>query len=120
MDQAEKFFVFYPIYIDSKVSLRDGRKYSKESAVTKPTFREIKQSLDALGIPYVEEAKKRHPKDIENQGRFKIKNEKGRKIISQEIANKIRDIRSKSEANSKGTNNFLNLVPKSKKKSKKN
>lgn len=114
-------FVLYPVHIDSSRSLGDGRKYSRNNSVSRPTYREIRLALDTLKLQYKEEASKRHPKDLLEKGRFSIAKLVNRKETIQKIVDVIRENREKkirADSKLKG-NNFLNLVPASRKKSKK-
>lgn len=119
MEEASKDFQVYPIYFDSSVSRADGRKCSKEKGVSKPAFKEIKQALDSLGLKYVGESGKTHPKDLRMQGRFKVGNAQSKRSLMADIAVKLKDIRSGVGAKQKDNANPLNLVARSKKKSKK-
>ncbi|ELA42853.1 uncharacterized protein VICG_00168 [Vittaforma corneae ATCC 50505] len=119
LDSTEKCFIIYPIYINSSVSLGRGRKYSLKNSVSKPTFKEIKHALDSLGVKYEEEPEKMHPKEGKEKGRFRIDKAHTRKYIVDNLAPKISELRAQADARTKSGSNLLNLVPKSRKKSKK-
>lgn len=120
MSCLEDNFTVYPVYFNSEASLTEGRKYPLSISIAKPTYKEIKQALIILNVKFVEEPEKMHPKDSNEKGRFKVDKNISRIQLTREIVEKIKDIRMQIESRSKGTGNFLNLVPKSKKKSKKN
>ncbi|MBQ2352816.1 MAG: signal recognition particle subunit SRP19/SEC65 family protein, partial [Methanobrevibacter sp.] len=42
----------WPQYLDKKLTLSEGRKISKENAVSSPTIEEIERSLKRLGYTY--------------------------------------------------------------------
>jgi len=119
MQDAGADFKVYPIYLDSSLSHGRGRKSSLSAGVPNPTFKEVKQALDQLGLNYSGEPEKMHPKDTRRQGRFKVSGAQSRKATLESIAAKIRELRSNTEAKVKDNSNFLNLVPRSKKKNKK-
>ena len=123
MENAENCFTMYPIHINSSVSCGKGRKYSIENSIENPTFREIKNALLSLNLKFREEENKIHPKESKEKGRFIIEERKERKPIIKNLVNLLKEIRNKKDLSSdknKMSNNFLNLKPKSKKKSKNN
>lgn len=123
MNQIENTFTIYPIYLDSSLSLGNGRKYGINVCIEKPTFKEIRIALDSLNIVFKEDESKIHPKEQREKGIFIVNNKCDRKEIITKLINFIKEARIKKEQNvdkSKSTNNLLNLRPKSKKKSKNN
>ncbi|KAM0681617.1 signal recognition particle subunit [Glugoides intestinalis] len=121
MENTSEYFEIYPIYFDSTISLAKGRKYSVERCVTSPTYKEIKNALGQLSATYTEETCKRHPKDLKTIGRFKINKESiSRKQIIEKLGEKIKEIRRNVISINKDANNIMGLVPKSRKKAKKN
>lgn len=123
MENTENSFIIYPIHINAGVTLSNGRKYSLESSVEHPTFKEIRNALTSLNIIFREEENKIHPKESKEKGRFIVNEKSERKHLINNLSKAIKDIRNKKEQaseKSKMANNFLNLKPKSKKKSKNN
>lgn len=118
MGGPEKCFCIYPIYFDSSTSLGRGRKYSLKRTISKPTFREIRHALDSLGVKYKEEPGCTHPREGREKGRFRIDRAHTRAFIVDNLAQKIEELRAQADAKTRGSNP-LNLVPKSRKKSKK-
>lgn len=121
MEVNASYFTLYPIHINASRSLGDGRKYSRNCSVPNPTFKEIKIALDSLELHYKEHALKRHPKDLVERGRFSISKLDSKREVVQRITSMIgenREKRTQGNTKLKG-NNFLNLVPASRKKSKK-
>lgn len=121
MEADADCFLLYPVHVDSSKPLSGGRRYSKSNCICKPTFREIKLALDALRLQYKEEASKRHPKDLLEKGRFSVSKLNSRMETVQRIVSMIRENRERSvqtDSRLKG-NNFLNLVPAPRKRSKK-
>lgn len=121
MEISADSFMLYPIHINSSKSQTKGRRYSAEHSVKDPSYREIKLALESLGIIYTEDPKKRHPKEQNELGRFTIEKIKTRKSLITDIVQSIRDNRENKKKNETKAKvpNLLNLVPKSRKKSKK-
>ena len=51
----------WPQYLDKDLSLSEGRKVSKEIAVSKPSISEIERALKRLGFTYEIERDKAYP-----------------------------------------------------------
>ena len=51
----------WPQYLDKKLTLSEGRKISKENAVSSPTIEEIERSLKRLGYTYEVQKKIAYP-----------------------------------------------------------
>ncbi|AFN83496.1 signal recognition particle Srp19 [Encephalitozoon romaleae SJ-2008] len=94
-----KYFCLYPIHMDSRRSLSEGRKYKKEICVQRPRYHEIKNALEKLEIEHVDEASKRHPNDFFNGGRFRIKKEYGKVLVIEGVSQTIAEMRSNSKGN---------------------
>lgn len=122
-------FCIYPIYIDSRRSLSNGRKYALKNCISNPLFNEISEALDEIHVEYKRENEKRHPKEPFVYGRVHIHKKYGKQYILDGILNYIRNKRNKSDIKSvtleeksikkSSSNNPLKLVPKKKKNSKK-
>uniref|UniRef100_A0A3Q2V2V2 Signal recognition particle 19 kDa protein n=1 Tax=Haplochromis burtoni TaxID=8153 RepID=A0A3Q2V2V2_HAPBU len=69
-DQRNRFVCLYPIYINSKKTLAEGRRISVEKAVENPSCTEIRDVLAAAGMNvYMEN--KIHPREWNRDGQFK-------------------------------------------------
>ncbi|KAG7490738.1 signal recognition particle 19 kDa protein [Solea senegalensis] len=71
----ERFICLYPIYINSKKTLAEGRRIPAEKAVENPSCTEIRDVLTAAGLNvYMEN--KMHPRewnrDIQFRGRVRV------------------------------------------------
>ncbi|KAM4615945.1 signal recognition particle 19 kDa protein [Polymixia lowei] len=71
----ERFICLYPVYINSKKTLAEGRRIPAEKAVENPSCTEIRDVLTAAGMNvYMEN--KMHPRewnrDIQFRGRVRI------------------------------------------------
>uniref|UniRef100_A0A3B5M597 Signal recognition particle 19 kDa protein n=1 Tax=Xiphophorus couchianus TaxID=32473 RepID=A0A3B5M597_9TELE len=71
----ERFICVYPIYINSKKTLAEGRRIPTEKAVENPSCAEVRDVLTAAGMNvYVEN--KMHPRewnrDVQFRGRVRV------------------------------------------------
>ncbi|XP_070760555.1 signal recognition particle 19 kDa protein [Enoplosus armatus] len=71
----ERFICIYPVYINSKKTLAEGRRIPAEKAVENPSCAEIRDVLTAAGVNvYVEN--KMHPRewnrDVQFRGRVRV------------------------------------------------
>jgi signal recognition particle subunit SRP19 len=67
------FQCLYPVYFDASRTRAEGRRVSKELAVTNPLAREIVNACAMLRLQTLFEPGKTHPKDWANPGRVKVK-----------------------------------------------
>lgn len=114
LDPLESFVIF-PVHLNSSKSNNQGRRYSKAMSIADPTYKEIKQALDSLNVKYSDDQNKRHPKDFEQYGLFRVDKTANRKEIIQNIVKFISGSREKKTSNNI-SNNPLNLMPKKKQK----
>ncbi|XP_063050852.1 signal recognition particle 19 kDa protein [Engraulis encrasicolus] len=86
-DDKERFICIYPLYINSKKTLAEGRRIPSEKAVENPTCAEIKDVLTAAGLNVLVE-NKMHPRewnrDVQFRGRVRVQ-------IKQEDGNPCQD-----------------------------
>jgi len=67
----DKRIIIYPVYINSKASLADGRRIATEQCVENPTLQEIMEVLKHLGYnPLLED--KIYPRDALARGRVRV------------------------------------------------
>ncbi|KAM8865342.1 signal recognition particle 19 kDa protein isoform X2 [Synchiropus splendidus] len=66
----ERFICIYPVYINSKKTLAEGRRIPTEKAVENPSCAEIKDVLTAAGMNVYTE-NKMHPRDSNRDVQFK-------------------------------------------------
>eukprot|EP01091_Cochliopodium_minus_P021520 TRINITY_DN9895_c0_g1_i1.p1 TRINITY_DN9895_c0_g1~~TRINITY_DN9895_c0_g1_i1.p1 ORF type:complete len:129 (+),score=35.38 TRINITY_DN9895_c0_g1_i1:368-754(+) len=85
----QKWSIIYPVYIDQKKTISEGRRISAANATVLPTTDIIADALKELKYEFEIEAEKQHPKDFENVGRvrFRYRNENG-ELIRPEFKNK--------------------------------
>ncbi|XP_077416875.1 signal recognition particle 19 kDa protein [Vanacampus margaritifer] len=71
----ERFICVYPIYINSKKTLAEGRRIPSEKAVENPSCAEIRDVLTAAGVNVLVE-NKMHPRewnrDVQFKGRVRV------------------------------------------------
>eukprot|EP00126_Sphaerothecum_destruens_P004384 Sdes_comp18160_c0_seq2m7650 len=70
--KEERWVCFYPQYINSSLSLPQGRKISKSDSVVSPSLEEIQQALKSLGLPFLLQSQKMYPRDFFVKGRVKV------------------------------------------------
>jgi signal recognition particle subunit SRP19 len=78
----------YPRYFDAKVSVADGRRVPRKSALWWPQATHIAQACASLGLPSVLEPEKTHPADWENPGRVKVQLERDGRPINPIVKNR--------------------------------
>ena len=84
----------WPQYLDKNLSLSEGRKVSKDLAVSEPTIQEIDRALKRLGLDYTTEKYKAYPgKWYEKSGRVLVECDKTKPELLKEVSLKIKDIR---------------------------
>eukprot|EP00049_Salpingoeca_infusionum_P004421 m.79098 g.79098 ORF g.79098 m.79098 type:complete len:180 (+) comp12557_c1_seq1:164-703(+) len=108
-----RWVVFYPSYIDSSLSVSEGRRIPKEQGVWKPDVKELISLLRANAIqPMPKLEGKRYPRNFMQQGRlrYQLKNEDGsltnpaipnRKALFRLIASEILKLPDRIEADQK-------------------
>ncbi|KAJ4823363.1 hypothetical protein Tsubulata_047585 [Turnera subulata] len=67
----KKWVVLYPVYINSKKTLAEGRRIRTEKACENPTCVEIGDCCHHLKVPYVIEIDKAYPRDFMQVGRVR-------------------------------------------------
>uniref|UniRef100_A0A7S0LUE8 Signal recognition particle 19 kDa protein n=1 Tax=Coccolithus braarudii TaxID=221442 RepID=A0A7S0LUE8_9EUKA len=63
--------IIYPIYINSKAKITDGRRIATSHCVENPTLQEILDVLEVLGLE-CELEDKRYPRDALQRGRIRV------------------------------------------------
>lgn len=84
----------WPQYLNSELTLSEGRKISKETAVSNPTIAEIERALKRLGFSYSTQKERSYPgKWYEKSGRILVEYEGTKLELIREISLKIQEIR---------------------------
>ena len=84
----------WPQYLNKDLSLSEGRKISKELAVSEPTLAEIERALKRLGFKFSVQKERAYPgKWYEKSGRILVEYDKTKLELIKEISLKIKEIR---------------------------
>ncbi|KAM7531447.1 hypothetical protein LguiB_034857 [Lonicera macranthoides] len=79
MPNMKKWNMLYPVYINSKKTIAEGRRINANKACENPTCAEIADCLAHLKIPFAIEVDKAYPRDFMQRGRVRylLKREDG-------------------------------------------
>ncbi len=84
----------WPQYLNQDLSLKEGRKISKEDAVKEPSLNDIERALKRLGLTYNIQKEFSYPgKWYEKSGRVLVEWEGTKLELIREISLKIKEIR---------------------------
>jgi len=87
--------VIWPVYIDSKKTKKDGRRISKNDAVSSPKLREITKAAEKLHLnPEVEKYKSYSRSWWESSGRVIVDKGTTKRETLVKISNMIKGMRS--------------------------
>ncbi|XP_051114599.1 signal recognition particle 19 kDa protein-like isoform X1 [Andrographis paniculata] len=68
----KKWIVLYPIYINTKKTLAEGRRINASKACENPTCAEIYDCCTHLKLPSAIESEKAYPRDFMQRGRVRV------------------------------------------------
>ena len=84
----------WPQYLDKNLSLSQGRKVSKDIAVSEPSLSDIERALKRLGLQYTIEKEQSYPgKWYEKSGRVLVEWDKTKLELLKEVSLKIEELR---------------------------
>ncbi len=84
----------WPQYLNKDLSLSEGRKISKEYAVSNPSVNDIEKALKRLGLQYNVQKEFSYPgKWYEKSGRVLVEWDKTKLELIREISLKIKEFR---------------------------
>ena len=84
----------WPQYLNENLSLKEGRKISKEDAVKDPSMNEIEKALKRLGLSYNIDKERAYPgKWYEKSGRALVEWEGTKLELIREVSMKIKEMR---------------------------
>ena len=84
----------WPQYLNKNLSLKEGRKISKEDSVKDPSMNEIEKALKRLGLSYNIDKERAYPgKWYEKSGRALVEWEGTKLELIREVSLKIKEIR---------------------------
>lgn len=90
--------MIWPIYLDSKKSLNEGRKVSQEYAIPGVRLKEVQNAADKLRYKYSLEENKSYPGEWYNKsGRIIITSDESKKEILIALSEKIKEQRAIKE-----------------------
>ncbi|XWS18726.1 hypothetical protein CRYUN_Cryun32bG0069300 [Craigia yunnanensis] len=69
---TKKWVVFYPVYINSKKTVAEGRRISLTKACENPTCAEISDCCSHLKLANAIEIDKAYPRDFMQRGRVRV------------------------------------------------
>ncbi|MCS7363858.1 MAG: signal recognition particle protein Srp19 [archaeon GB-1867-035] len=94
--------VIWPIYFNSKVTRKQGRRVPLELAVEDPKAEEIYQVAEKIGLNPILEEDKAYPKMWwKERGRILVDKTKSKTTILKEIAIQLKEFRLKQKMKSK-------------------
>lgn len=70
--RIKKWAILYPVYINSKKTIAEGRRISASKACENPTCIEIADCCQYLKIPHAIEIDKAYPRDFMQRGRVRV------------------------------------------------
>ncbi|KAJ7981199.1 signal recognition particle 19 kDa protein [Quillaja saponaria] len=68
----KRWIVLYPVYINSKKTVAEGRRISLSKACENPTCAEIGDCCSYLKLPFAIEIDKAYPRDFMQRGRVRV------------------------------------------------
>ena len=84
----------WPQYINKELSISEGRKVSKENAVSDPSINDIERALKRLGLQYSMQKEKSYPgKWYDKSGRVLVEWEGTKLELLKEVSLKIKEIK---------------------------
>ncbi|XP_052207572.1 signal recognition particle 19 kDa protein-like [Diospyros lotus] len=72
VSNIKKWMVLYPVYINSKKTIAEGRRISTSKACENPTCSEIGDCCNHLKVPFAIEIDKAYPRDFMQRGRVRV------------------------------------------------
>ncbi len=84
----------WPQYLDKNLSLKEGRKVSKEIAVSEPSLHDIEKALKRLNLTYNTQKERSYPgKWYEKSGRILVESDKPKLELLKDISLKLKEIK---------------------------
>jgi len=111
--EMKRWRVIYPVYINAKATLQDGRRLAKAKAVDNPSANEIFEACKHLGLPCHLESEKAYSRDWMQKGRVRVRlngddgnpikpDIPNRKVLYVKIAQIIPQLQTRNKAAPKG------------------
>ena len=84
----------WPQYLDKDLTLKQGRKVSKDLAVKEPALNDIERALKRLGLKYTIDKERAYPgKWYEKSGRILVEWEGTKLELLKEVSLKLKEIK---------------------------
>jgi len=68
----DKRVIVWPVYLDKRKTVAEGRKINQEYCVEYPQMAELRDVLEHLGFEHQYEENKAYPRDLTQYGRFRV------------------------------------------------
>lgn len=72
LPDTSRWVIIYPVYINSKKTLAEGRRIGTSQACENPTCAEIGDCCSHLKLSYAVELEKAYPRDATERGRVRV------------------------------------------------
>ncbi|XP_057731263.1 signal recognition particle 19 kDa protein-like isoform X2 [Arachis stenosperma] len=72
LPNIKRWIVLYPVYMNSKKTMAEGRRIGLSKACENPTCAEIGDCCNYLKLPFAIEIDKAYPRDFMQRGRVKV------------------------------------------------
>ncbi|KAI9078334.1 hypothetical protein K1719_039710 [Acacia pycnantha] len=72
LPNIKKWIVLYPVYMNSKMTVAEGRRIGLSKACENPTCAEIGDCCSYLKLPFAIEIDKAYPRDFMQRGRVRV------------------------------------------------
>ncbi|CAI8610840.1 unnamed protein product [Vicia faba] len=72
LPSVKKWIVLYPVYINSKKTVAEGRRIGISKSCENPTCAEIGDCCNYLKLPFAIEIDKAYPRDFMQRGRVRV------------------------------------------------
>ncbi|MED6175504.1 signal recognition particle 19kDa [Stylosanthes scabra] len=72
LPNVKRWIVLYPVYINSKKTMAEGRRIGLSKACENPTCAEIGDCCSYLKLPFAIEIDKAYPRDFMQRGRVRV------------------------------------------------
>ncbi len=93
VSKKEKYWVLWPKYFDSGISLNKGRRVPRSLAVSSPKIEEISHAAKLAGLSPTTEGDKAHPSSWwDKQGRVLVPRKLPKTKTIKMVAEKLKDI----------------------------
>ncbi|PVU97527.1 hypothetical protein BB560_005735 [Smittium megazygosporum] len=86
--KSKSWVCLYPLYFDYEVPRDKGRKVPKDYAVKEPHARQLAEAVRQLGLTYLYEPTKTHPRTMFNKGRVRVQLKEENLVVNHNVPNR--------------------------------